>query len=82
MEAKSNLNPTLKTEYCQMKEQLIYFPDFKYASECVYWVEDLKFCGEKSSDTIAVKSIKRFVPNLITANDDGKNDRFEILAIE
>jgi gliding motility-associated-like protein len=55
---------------------------FDFSSEGIYWVKITNLCGEEDVDTISISRINMFVPNLITSNGDGKNDRFEILGTE
>ncbi|MBX9853043.1 MAG: gliding motility-associated C-terminal domain-containing protein [Cytophagaceae bacterium] len=52
---------------------------FHYKGAGTYYVTITNICGGKASDTIMVNEIHLFLPNLVTPNDDGKNDRFEIL---
>lgn len=57
-------------------------PQFQYSSEGMYWVKVTNICGEEYSDSVAIKKIIPFIPNLVTPNGDGKNERFEILNVE
>jgi hypothetical protein len=55
---------------------------YNYNGEGTYWVSLSGICGTQASDTITISEIHMFIPNLITANDDGKNDILEVQGIE
>ena len=54
---------------------------FHYKGAGTYYVTINNICGASASDTIVINEIHLFLPNLVTPNDDGKNDRFEILGV-
>jgi gliding motility-associated-like protein len=57
-------------------------PQLSYTSQGLYWVKVTNICGGEDVDTILVAVIDPYIPNLITSNNDGKNDRFEIQDIQ
>lgn len=51
---------------------------FQYHQAGTYWVSATNPCSASDQDTITIHGVNLFIPNLITPNDDGLNDKFVI----